>query len=662
MGHITPSTVPGSSISQGASTGNKTPVTLGNGDTVYIDHSGSAFDKFGNPISNATIAAAKPGTPSIYSNNTTLPAPVNSSPPIPTKTAPQVAPTVVPAAPAVISTKVVGMTPVTLGNGDTVYVDHAGSAFDKFGNSISNATIAAAKPGAPSIYNNTANTVSAMQPLPPSTTSLTSSTNSGLSVTTQPSSTGSAVGMANVVSAPKPLTQSAAGSTTSSQPPPAGPKGPAPSISQPQYYNNMSTGTIYQVQNGQVSIVTPSSVPSGTVISQGGWTLAQLQSMYAGSTAPPPQAATLATTTVIQPVVMPSSAASPASQAVSQPPPVSATASAAPIGGTSGGLPVASPQPTAGFVPSNFFSSSQQQIPSPPNPAVPMASAPGTASGTSPAGAPFALSPAPFVYTPNTAIAGPTTAATVLIKPFTYTNPAVTSQPNPSPAFTPLSQLNTSASVYGPLTGEAAKIKGQTCLAVDLTMLAQSVANKYPPNQWSNGQNPTVSDFWNSGGATRGKLESLPGHPITFMSKEKTLPFPFPFNIIDKNGIDHVNPRLAQITNSTTALNDLKSGPILVGGEIRSDTGKTEVHWLLGVGQSSDQSGRSQIIANDPLTGRQVKIDTTGPNSGKITEIVNPTDGRFYPLNSDHAAYRELSSFDANGANGRYVAVAVNNS
>lgn len=106
------------------------------------------------PSTGMAVAAAPtpvrtPVTPvatnSVGSGTNTNPATLN---PVPANTGLTTNTTANAAAPS----KVTGMTPVTLGNGDQVYMNSAGSWFDRNGNSITNATIAAAQPRTPSIY------------------------------------------------------------------------------------------------------------------------------------------------------------------------------------------------------------------------------------------------------------------------------------------------------------------------------------------------------------------------------------------------------------------------------------------------------------------------------------------------------------------------------
>jgi hypothetical protein len=57
-------TTPGGGAAPSAPTNTnagRTPVTLGNGQTVYYDRSGQAYDASGNPVSNTTVAASKAG-------------------------------------------------------------------------------------------------------------------------------------------------------------------------------------------------------------------------------------------------------------------------------------------------------------------------------------------------------------------------------------------------------------------------------------------------------------------------------------------------------------------------------------------------------------------------------------------------------------------------
>ena len=54
-------------------TSGMTAMTLGNGDAVYVNSSGYFFDRSGNRLSNATVAAAKPGSPSIYTSPPPIP-------------------------------------------------------------------------------------------------------------------------------------------------------------------------------------------------------------------------------------------------------------------------------------------------------------------------------------------------------------------------------------------------------------------------------------------------------------------------------------------------------------------------------------------------------------------------------------------------------------
>lgn len=79
-----------------------TPVTLGNGETVFVDTQGNFFDTSGKPVSNKQIAS---------------------------------------------STATNGMTQVTLGNGQTVQVDNQGNFFDLSGNPVSNEQVAGATAG-----------------------------------------------------------------------------------------------------------------------------------------------------------------------------------------------------------------------------------------------------------------------------------------------------------------------------------------------------------------------------------------------------------------------------------------------------------------------------------------------------------------------------------
>lgn len=117
-----------------------TPVKLGNGNTVYYNSAGHAFDSNGNPVSNTTVAGAKVGSPSIAPSGPRPAAGIQPTAQLATS-APQVTPR--PAA-----APVAGLKPVTLGNGQTVYYNSAGHAFDSQGNPVSNATIAGAKPAA----------------------------------------------------------------------------------------------------------------------------------------------------------------------------------------------------------------------------------------------------------------------------------------------------------------------------------------------------------------------------------------------------------------------------------------------------------------------------------------------------------------------------------
>jgi len=49
-----------------ASVAGMTPIVLGNGDQIYVSKAGQFYDQNGNTISSQTVAAAKPGTTSIY--------------------------------------------------------------------------------------------------------------------------------------------------------------------------------------------------------------------------------------------------------------------------------------------------------------------------------------------------------------------------------------------------------------------------------------------------------------------------------------------------------------------------------------------------------------------------------------------------------------------
>lgn len=154
---LSPSAAPAQNTSRPAGT----PITLGNGDLVYITPAGTYVDRNGNPLSHATIAKDTPGSPSIYAtappvtrSTTSNLAPSSSSVPTAAVTSPHTTTTTPAISPPSKPANIVGMRPQTLGNGDLIYISNSGEFYDQYGNPLSPARVAAATPGSPSIYSN----------------------------------------------------------------------------------------------------------------------------------------------------------------------------------------------------------------------------------------------------------------------------------------------------------------------------------------------------------------------------------------------------------------------------------------------------------------------------------------------------------------------------
>jgi hypothetical protein len=187
-----------------------------------------------------------------------------------------------------------------------------------------------------------------------------------------------------------------------------------------------------------------------------------------------------------------------------------------------------------------------------------------------------------------------------------------------------LGQLNTSQSVYGTLS--PAGVKDQTCLAVDYVMIARAAGDK----------TATVGQFWSgSAGATTSGFSNVPNHTVSISSTTVKL------------DSTNANGQLAVVQ----ALNN---GPVLIGGSINSSSapGGTESHWMLGVGTSTDSKGSTAIVANDPWSGTQVKVD---PSTGKVVDVLNPSTGAYQPLqsaaNSNPLQFGALTTFDSGNGN-----------
>lgn len=143
-------------------------VTLANGDVVYSSGGLDYFDRNGNILAPATIAGARAGAPSIYGATSPIALPIATPQPTAAYVSPgffvnsnasssasqrQTSPSTQNlSSRASANAPASNGVPVALGNGDVVYVTSNGSYVDRNGNPLSNATVARATPGAPSIY------------------------------------------------------------------------------------------------------------------------------------------------------------------------------------------------------------------------------------------------------------------------------------------------------------------------------------------------------------------------------------------------------------------------------------------------------------------------------------------------------------------------------
>lgn len=187
-----------------------------------------------------------------------------------------------------------------------------------------------------------------------------------------------------------------------------------------------------------------------------------------------------------------------------------------------------------------------------------------------------------------------------------------------------LSQLNTSQSVYGTLN--ATGIKGQTCLAVDYVMIARAAGDK----------TATVGQFWSgTDGATTSGFSSIPNHTISISSTTVKLDS-------------------ASANGQLAVARALNSGPVLIRGSIKSSSapGGVEQHWMLGVGTSTDSQGGAAVVANDPWSGTQVKVDA---RTGKVVDVLNPSTGGYQPLqsaaDSNPSKFGALTTFESGNVN-----------
>lgn len=186
-------------------------------------------------------------------------------------------------------------------------------------------------------------------------------------------------------------------------------------------------------------------------------------------------------------------------------------------------------------------------------------------------------------------------------------------------------------------------IKNQSCIAVDYVMIARAAGD----------QSATVSQFWSSTGATRSGFSNIPNHTVTFS-------YNGPLEDGSEKQVNQAVPRLNAIgTNGQLAVfQALQTGPVLIGGSIKSSSGP-EAHWMLGVGTATDSKGSAAIVANDPWSGTQVKID---PTTGKVVDVMNTATGTYQPLQSAvrfNPLYEALTTFNYTAGAAGFVGVTI---
>ena len=99
---------------------------------------------------------------------------------------------------------------------------------------------------------------------------------------------------------------------------------------------------------------------------------------------------------------------------------------------------------------------------------------------------------------------------------------------------------------------------------------------------------------------------------------------------------------------------------------------------MLGIGQSIDSNGANAVVAADPWTGTEVKIE---PASGQVVDIMDPATGIFWPLKSlvagnlttsvmtdfgklppdqhGNLSYTALPTFDTSQTSSTFVSVTI---
>src|SRR5262249_26453110 len=92
----------------------------------------------------------------------------------------------------------------------------------------------------------------------------------------------------------------------------------------------------------------------------------------------------------------------------------------------------------------------------------------------------------------------------------------------------------------------------------------------------------------------------------------------------------------------------LAKGPVMIrDSTIKSTTGVSEGHWMLAT-QVAD--GGKSIVANDPLSGQQVKLDYTKGQIGKVSSILDPQTNRWISVNGLSATQRASLEKDVGSA------------
>jgi hypothetical protein len=158
------------------------------------------------------------------------------------------------------------------------------------------------------------------------------------------------------------------------------------------------------------------------------------------------------------------------------------------------------------------------------------------------------------------------------------------------------------ASIYASITQTVLEKQGSQSAAA-----AVKINNFY--------QEPSGANWW----GTKNAPNTI-ANKVTFSDGKGTAASPSDSNAfsISKN-----NPNFASM---------LTKGPVMIrDSTVQSKSGVQEGHWMLATGVTD---GGKSIVANDPLSGQQVKLDYSNGKIGRVTSILDPVKNQWVPVNN----------------------------